>query len=136
MLPKRQRKELVLLMPSEQELASFIRSSFRSVWAIELMLHLKRNASRDWSQAELVEALRASDLVVASGLQSLLAAGLTIAEENGEARYAPASPDIEGLADATERLYAKKPDAVRRLIVAAASDGITAFADAFRLRRD
>jgi hypothetical protein len=123
-------------MPSEQELASFIRSSFRSVWAIELMLHIKRNPGRGWSRAELVEALRASDLVVASGLQALLAAGLTAAEENGEARFAPASPDIERLADATEQLYAKKPDAVRRLIVTAASDGITAFADAFRLRRD
>jgi hypothetical protein len=40
------------------------------------------------------------------------------------------------LADATEALYARKPDAVRRMIVAAASDGATALPDAFRLRRD
>jgi hypothetical protein len=123
-------------MPADQELASFIRSSFRSVWAIELMLHLKRAAERDWSKDELVDALRASDLVVANGLQSLVAAGLAVLQEDERARYAPASPDMERLADATEELYAKKPDAVRRLIVAAASDGLTAFADAFRLRRD
>jgi hypothetical protein len=123
-------------MPADQELASFIRSSFRSVWAIELMLHLKRNLDRDWSKDELVEALRASDLVVASGLHALVAAGLAILTDEERARYAPASPDIEKLADATQELYAKKPDAVRRLIVAAASDGLSAFADAFRLRRD
>ena len=124
-------------MPAaDQELASFIRSSFRSVWAIELMLHLKRNSGGAWQRGELVEALRASDLVVANALQALVAAGLCIALEDGAARYAPASPDIERLADATEELYARKPDAVRRVVVAAAGDGLAAFADAFRLRRD
>ena len=123
-------------MPSGEELTSFIRSSFRSVWAIELMLFLKREADRDWSTAELVEALRASELVVAGGLRALVAGGLAVEQEDGRARYAPASPDIERLAEATEQLYAKKPDAVRRLIVTAAGDGLTAFADAFRLRRD
>lgn len=123
-------------MPADQELASFISSSFRSVWAIELMLHLKRNAGRDWSRADLVGALRASELVVSGGINSLLAAGLVVDDEEGRARYAPASPEIERMAEATEALYAKKPDAVRRMIVAAATDGVTAFADAFRLRRD
>jgi hypothetical protein len=33
-------------------------------------------------------------------------------------------------------LYRKSPDKVRRLIVAQAAPGITAFADAFKLRRD
>ena len=32
--------------------------------------------------------------------------------------------------------YQKSPDKVRRLIVARAAPGITAFADAFKLRRD
>ena len=121
---------------ADQDVASFIGSSFRSVWAIELMLHLKRHPQRDWSKAELVEALRASELVVSSGLSSLLAAGLVVRNEEGAARYAPASPEIESMADATEALYAKKPDAVRRTIVAAAADDLAAFADAFRLRRD
>jgi len=123
-------------MPVEQELAAFIRSSFRSVWALELLLHLRREAGRAWTRAELVERLRASDLVVAGGLDSLLAAGLVLQNSDGTARYAPASPDLERLVDGAETLYAKKPDAVRRMIVAAASDGAAAFADAFRLRRD
>ena len=123
-------------MVADPDLSSFIASSFRSVWAIELLLHLKHSPERNWSRRDLVEALRASDLVVGNALSSLEAAGLVVQDEDGAARYAPASPDIERLADATEALYAKKPDAVRRMIVAAAADAVTAFADAFRLRRD
>jgi hypothetical protein len=123
-------------MPADEDLASFIRSSFSSVWALELMLHLKRSGEQDWSSAELVEALRASDLVVAGGLRSLVAAGLAIEHEDGRVRFAPASADLRRLADETESLYARKPDGVRRLIIASATDGLTAFADAFRLRRD
>lgn len=123
-------------MPAERDVSSFIGSSFRSVWTIELLLHLKRYQGRSWSKADLVETLRASELVVSNALNALFAAGLVVEDEDGSIRYAPASPEIEDMADATEALYAKKPDAVRRMIVAAASDGVTAFADAFRLRRD
>lgn len=123
-------------MPADQDVVSFIRSSFRSVWTIELLLHLKQSSDRDWSKADLVQALRASELVVSNGLNSLLAAGLVVQNDDGSTRYAPATPDLENMADATEALYAMKPDAVRRMIVVAAADGVTAFADAFRLRRD
>jgi hypothetical protein len=123
-------------MAVEQELAAFVRSSFRSVWALELLLHLKRGGDRYWTRTELVETLRASDLVVASGIESLLAAGLVLQRDDGSARFAPASPDLARLVDGAEALYAKKPDAVRRMIVAAASDGAAAFAAAFKLRRD
>ena len=123
-------------MPADQDVVRFIRSSFRSVWTIELLLHLKRSPERDGSKADLVHALRASELVVSNGLNSLLAAGLVIQNEDDFTRYAPATPELEQMAGATEALYAMKPDAVRRMIVASAADGVTAFADAFRLRRD
>jgi hypothetical protein len=35
-----------------------------------------------------------------------------------------------------EKLYAAKPDAVRRIIVTASTSRANAFADAFRLRKD
>jgi hypothetical protein len=40
------------------------------------------------------------------------------------------------LLEATRALYARSPDKVRRLIVAAGAGGLTAFADAFRIRKD
>lgn len=123
-------------MTSEQELAGFIRSTFRSVWTLELLLYLKDHRDRAWSRADLVQGLRASDSIVSTGLDSLLAAGLIIVEADGSACYRPVSADVEALAEGAEALYAQRPDAVRRLIVDPAADGLTAFADAFRLRRD
>lgn len=123
-------------MPDNPDLLSFIRASFRSVWSLELLLLLKSDPGRAWPKEELVDRLRGSDLIVSQGIESLVAGGLVVIEENDEVRYAPASDDIRRQADAAEQLYSRKPDAVRRLIVLAGDDQLTAFADAFRLRRD
>jgi hypothetical protein len=123
-------------MPSKQEVSSFIRATFRSVWALELLSLLRQNRERSLSHWEMVAGLRGSDLVVEQSVESLTAAGLVLTEADGAARYAPAAPDLDKLVERTEALYAKSPDAVRRMIVSAANPGITAFADAFRLRKD
>ncbi|WBY09186.1 hypothetical protein PIB19_07545 [Sphingomonas sp. 7/4-4] len=67
-------------MPAKQEVSSFIRSTFRSVWALELLCFLKKHRDRAWPQRELVVALRGSDLVVSQSIESLLAAGLVVIE--------------------------------------------------------
>jgi hypothetical protein len=117
-------------------LSAFVRSSFRSVWSLELLLLLKRHP-RPWPREEIVAALRASDLVVAQSVESLTAGGLLTLGCDGCAAYSPASPDLATMADQAEAFYGRSPDAVRRLIVGAApGGGIAAFADAFRLRKD
>jgi hypothetical protein len=123
-------------MPSKHEVASFIRASFRSVWALELLCLLRQNRDRSLTHAEMVAGLRGSDLVVTQSVGSLTAAGLVLVEADGSARYAPASPDLDKLVVRSETLYGTSPDAVRRMIVSASNPGITAFADSFRLRRD
>ena len=110
----------------------FIQSSFRSVWSLELLLLLKRDR-KPWTQSGIVEALRASQLVVSQALESLVAAGLVTVGGDAGVQYAPVSDDVVRLIEETEALYAKRPDAVRRLIVAASKPGLTAFADAFKL---
>ena len=123
-------------MASREEVTSFIRATFRSVWSLELLFFLSDNKSRGWSRDDLVAALRGSDLIVAQGLESLVAAGLISMDEQGCARYSPASTDLERLAKGAKSLYAKSPDAVRRLIISSATGDLAAFADAFRLRKD
>ena len=123
-------------MPAERQLSLFIRDSFRSVWTLELLLHLKQHGDRAWSRAELVQRLRASDSIIANGAESLFASGLILIEDDGLARYRPASAELEALVEAAEALYARRPDAVRRLIVDPAAQAAAAFADAFRLRKD
>jgi hypothetical protein len=123
-------------MPSNAEVAEFVKATFRSVWALELLILLRQNRERKLTVAEMVAGLRGSELVVAQSLEFLVAAGLVVVDEEGAARYAPASKPVGALVEATERLYASSPNAVRRMIVAASSSGLSAFADAFRLRKD
>ncbi len=112
----------------------FIAASFKSVWALELLLTLKRGGGA-CTRSDLVKRLHASELVVSRALDSLVAAGL-ISNDEDTAIYHPANRSIAASVELAEELYHLKPDAVRRAIVNAQSSGITAFADAFRLRKD
>ncbi|MEO6388201.1 MAG: hypothetical protein ABIT16_04445 [Croceibacterium sp.] len=120
-------------MDAKQELVSFIGASFRSVWALELMCLLRSDRRTGRSSDDLVEALRASDLVVGTSLAELVAAGLVSIDEKGMAVYAPATDELDRMAGRAEAHYAKSPDAVRRIIIRAANPGPTAFSDAFKL---
>ena len=119
--------------PSD-DLLRFIGASFRSVWALELLL-LVRQERRVWSRDELISTLRASELVVNKVIGELEAAGLVGLEGDG-ARFMPVSDEIARHVEEVEKLYLARPDAVRRAIVSATASGATAFADAFRLRKD
>jgi hypothetical protein len=122
-------------MASHEDLARFISASFRSVWSLELLLLLKRRPGFH-SRKELIDHLRGSELVVAQALDWLVAGGLATLDEAGGAAYMPVSTELHGQVERLEDLYARKPDAVRRQIVAASTPGLTAFADAFRLWSD
>jgi hypothetical protein len=119
-------------MDTSEELAKFIASSFRSIWALELLLLMKHEA-RPHSTDELVVSLRASAAVVDKALESLCSAGLAGAEADGFA-YMPVTPAIAALVDQTEQLYRSSPHRVRRLIIASSVSGLAAFSDAFRLK--
>jgi hypothetical protein len=123
-------------MPASPELAAFIRGHFPSVWTLELLLFLKNDPLEAWESGRLVQALRASEAIVTRSMEVLLAGGLVISDNEGKVQYAPASDSLRQLVDETQELYARKPDAVRRLIVSAAGFGLSAFADSFRLRRE
>jgi len=121
-------------VPSTDELSRFIASSFPSVWSLELLLLLKAER-RLWTQDQLIGSLRASELVVSQALASLVAGGLASLSDQG-VEYMPISDPVAALVDQTEELYRRKPDAVRRMVVMSGASEITAFADAFRLRKE
>ena len=123
-------------MPSEKDVAGFLRSTFRSIWSLELLILLARDPGRRWSAAELVSALRASELVVSQAVESLHAAGLVVRESDDLVRYGPASDELHELAVAAQALYARSPDAVLSLIMRSRAENLVTFADAFRLRKD
>jgi len=118
---------------SNDEVLRFIAASFPSVWALELLLALRRER-RLWKREELVETLRASELVVTRALEGLVVAGLASIENEG-ALYLPVNADVDECVSRSDELYRTRPNAVRRAIIAANTSSATAFADAFRLRK-
>ena len=120
----------------DDELRDFLRHSLRSVWNIELLLLLSRQKSRSWPATDLVRELRASDLVVSQGMEGLQQAGLIIGEAGGTYRYSPVTPDLDRLVQQLERVYRERPSAVTKALFSAPSDKLSAFADAFRLKKD
>jgi hypothetical protein len=122
-------------MPLNEDLARFIQSSFRSIWSLELLLLLK-SEPHPWSRDTMVSTLRGSELVVSKALDSLVAAGLATVDEDGNATYMPVSDEVAKFVGEVESLYKRRPDMVRRLIIASTTPGLTAFADAFRLGRE
>jgi hypothetical protein len=123
-------------MPDSKDIDSFIGTSFRSVWAIELLKYLAANPGTYHSSEELISGLRASEAAVSQSVQNLSAAGLAVVDDEGRVAYHEGSGDSATLVTAAIELYARSPDKVRRLIVAQCAPGVTAFADAFRLRKD
>ena len=116
------------------DVAHFIATTFPSVWALEVLLALKDDR-RVWGPQELVQKLRASELVVSGAIDALVSAGLASVEHGG-AVYMPVNQTVDGFVDKVERLYRSHPNSVRRTIVAASASRATAFANAFKLRRE
>jgi hypothetical protein len=119
---------------SDEEVLRFIAASFPSVWALELLLTVRRDR-RPWTRDDLVASLRASELVVSKAVDALVAAGLASVDEDGIVSPAD-SREIDNSMDRAEQLYRTRPNAVRRAIISASTSSATAFANAFRLRRD
>ena len=119
---------------TDDETLRFISATFPSIWALELLLQLKREAGPR-SRQELIERLRASEVVVNRALDSLVAAGL-VSLEREVATFQPANRSIKASVERAETLYLRRPNSVRRAIIAAQISSAAAFADAFRLRRD
>ncbi len=119
----------------EKNVSEFLRSTFRSIWSLELLFLLADDPARCWSNQEMVAALRASDLVVDQAIDNLNAAGLLVPEHEGRFRYAPPSAEVRSLVISARSLYAHSPDAVRRMIIRSQSNHLLKFADAFKFRK-
>lgn len=123
-------------MPDLDHLESFIGNSFRSVWALEVLRFLTEHPDASFTAEELITSLRVSDAVVSQSVENLSTAGLVVEDSEGRVSLHRGSPEQARLLQSAIEFYRKSPDKVRRLIVAQSSPGVTAFADAFKLRRD
>lgn len=120
---------------TDQDLAAFVREHVRSVWALELLLLLKKDPDRCWTPAELVRELRASTGLVNDNLQRFERGGIAVRDDQGCFRYAPAAAVLAEFCDGLEQAYKTRPVAIVNLI-AAPRDPLQSLADAFKFRGD
>jgi hypothetical protein len=121
-------------LPDSAELASFVREQLRSVWAVELLLMLRREPSRAWTAPQLVAELRASANLVEDNLAAFERSGLAVNDGAGSWRYSPANPVLDQLAARLDAAYRERPVAIINLI--ARPDPVQGLADAFKWRGD
>lgn len=122
-------------MTSDADLAAFVREHVRSVWALELLLALKRDPERCWGVDDLVRELRASHMLVTQNLQGFERGGLAMRGDAGCYRYAPAAPVLDQLCTQLEAAYRERPVAIVNLI-AKPADPLQSLANAFKFRGD
>ena len=119
---------------NEDEVLAFVHTDIGSVWALELLIFLKRNPKRNWKLADLVLELRSSSTAVIQAAARLQAAGFISEKSKGTYRFEPRSPRHYEMAIAIESLYAEKPMALIKAIAAIPDEKLRNFSDAFKLR--
>jgi hypothetical protein len=119
---------------TEEDVLAFVGATVKSLWALELLLLMRREQNRAWQTDELVRELRASRVVVREALAALSGAGLMATDEAGQVRYRPASGQLDSFVASAQALYVAKPLAVINAIVSAPNEKLRIFAEAFRLK--
>lgn len=94
---------------TEDDLLAFIAGTLGSIWALELLLLLKRDPAIAWAPAALVQELRSSSIVIGEALERLAMAGFITKDHAGMHHYQPASPQLDDLAYELEKVYTQKP---------------------------
>jgi predicted transcriptional regulator of viral defense system len=110
----------------------FVRAHIHSVEQLEVLLHLRAQAARAFTADELARELRIHAASAQDRLEDLKGRGLLASPEGGAYRYQP-PPALAGDVDALARTYAERRVSVINLIFSKPSEGISTFADAFKL---
>jgi hypothetical protein len=123
-------------MATDRDIEQFISDSFASIWDLELLSVILQDPKELHTADALVERMRASEQVVKQGIQSLVAAGLAAIEPDGRLKFRPVNAEADECARRASDFYIRFPGRARRLMIARQSPALTAFANAFRLRKD
>jgi DNA-binding IscR family transcriptional regulator len=113
-----------------------IHSAIKSAWALELLLLMRRHATRSWTVDALTAELRSSPSLVAAILIGFEKADLVREEPDGSYRYAPQTAELDDTVRQLDAINAERPLAVIKEIISAPNDKLTSFVEAFKLRKD
>lgn len=117
----------------EPALLAFIRTSIPSIWALELLLLLRRAAPGALTREDLLLHLRATPRLIDTLLERFTELGL-VAEDAAGVRFACMNPDNEALCEALALAADERPIALRDAIISMPNAKLRDLADAFRFK--
>lgn len=117
-----------------EQVRSFIRRHVESVLDLDILLAV-RTADGPRAAADLARELHLNETASAAALEKFAGAGL-LERNDGCYLYKPRDGQLAVDADALADAYARRRVTVIRFIYKRPSEGVSAFADAFRLRKD
>ena len=118
------------------EVRDFILTKVRSVWALEVLLLLRRESSRAWTLNELTKELRSSHAAVTEAMLQFQIAGLIADQGSAGFRYHATGAKDDAIVAQLGEIYSTTPMTLIKEIVTAPRSGIERFADAFKLKKD
>ncbi|HEU4407639.1 MAG TPA: hypothetical protein VFS43_20405 [Polyangiaceae bacterium] len=117
------------------ELKRFVATHLDTVDQLEVLLLLQRRPAEVWTPQRVSDELRTSPMSAAVRLARLCATGLC-EEVEGGVRLRPADASVERAIQLVTAAYRERRVSLIALIYARPPEGVRAFADAFRLKRD
>jgi hypothetical protein len=117
-----------------KDVRSFVTRHVASVLELDLLLAM-RSAGRPYTPEEIARDLRLNEAACAAGFEKFAAEGLFVRKDDGYS-YEPRDAGARAGADALAEAYAVRRVSVIRFIYRQPGGGVTAFADAFKLRKD
>lgn len=122
-----------------EEVRNLIRASVPSMDALEILLYLVFNRSRQLTTREISDGLPSvaiSESTIREYLTLFRTQGLAV-EQQGRFGYQPASATLDAAVSALTAAYNERPVTLIRTVYAIAdSKRIQSFADAFKLKKD
>jgi hypothetical protein len=117
----------------DPNLLSFVRASIPSIWALELLLLMRRAAPGRLTREEIVQHLRATPTLIDRLIERFKESGLVVEDEHG-ARFECTDPAISSMCEALALAAEERPIALRDAIISAPNEKLRDLADAFRFK--
>ena len=118
-----------------EDVRTIIRQHVGSVLELDVLLAM-RAAGRAITPDELARELRLNAAACAAALDKFAAAGFLSVNGSSSYQYAPPAGREGARVDALAQAYSQRRVSVVRFIYQRPSPGVSAFADAFKLRKD
>ena len=116
----------------DPDLINFVRHSLRSVWALEVLLFIRRHSPEPVGYGTIVRELRATPALVRRIVEQLVAEHLVVPEGAESVRFRASTTSLERMCDLVDAASRDRPIALRDAIIGNPDAKLKNFSDAFR----